>query len=182
MLHQREIFVKAIHLKCSSRIKQFPVQFCNRIKTLWGLCHFLIILILDMVISWKYELESCSHSLHISSYKITRISHLGRAISLGKGYPWISNLEKTLCWSGRTGPLTPHVLQILKEVWVLYTDWLILMSCQHIWGYFMPRGYETAYIVCLYLNFLCSFLRIRWTWYLTVQYGSSVSGPSEKYL
>ena len=37
-------------------------------------------------------------------------------------------------------------------------DSLILMACQTIWGNFMPKGYGIAYIVHLYLHFLCSLI------------------------
>ena len=39
------------------------------------------------------------------------------------------------------------------------SDWLILIACQLVLGYFIPRGMEKAFIVLSYLPSLCSFLR-----------------------
>ena len=39
-------------------------------------------------------------------------------------------------------------------------DWLTLLACQLVKGYFMPRGYRMVFIVQSYLQFLCRcFLR-----------------------
>ena len=42
----------------------------------------------------------------------------------------------------------PHATRILPN------NWLILASCQPIWGYFMPSGLEIAFIEHFYLHFL----------------------------
>ena len=33
-------------------------------------------------------------------------------------------------------------------------NWLILMSCQSVWDYFMPWDYGIAFIVRLYINII----------------------------
>ena len=46
----------------------------------------------------------------------------------------------------------------------------ILMAWQPVSGYFMPRGLQTAYIVCLYLHSLSSFFGVCCSWLFDVKY------------
>ena len=42
-------------------------------------------------------------------------------------------------------------------------DWLILMVCEHVWGYSMPRGYKIIIIVYFLCHcFLRHFKKIIW--------------------
>ena len=71
--------------------------------------------------------------------------------------PWCSRYWKGAFRSPSTKVANFTYLYILFFT-ILLVEWFILTTSQPGWVYFISRGLRIAYIVCLYLPFLCGIL------------------------